>query len=175
MPGYLGRLKQFRIYGGCMFRNLRRVGLALAFIASVSIVALAQGTTSRVTGVVTDSAGAPVSSATVTLRNEGTGAALTAETSDSGIYTFDLVQPGMYEITVEKAGFKRSVSQHNQAVVNQPATINVALQAGDVSATVTVTGTAEQVQTSTSGNIGTTVDNRSLVALPIVGLRGRNP
>ncbi|MBP6004683.1 MAG: Plug domain-containing protein [Pyrinomonadaceae bacterium] len=46
---------------------------------------------------------------------------------------------------------------------------------GDVSAVVTVEGTAEQVQTSTSGNVGTTVEQRTLEAVPIVGLRGRNP
>src|SRR4051794_12937945 len=101
-----------------MLRNLRHVGLALAFIASVSLVAFAQGTTSRVTGVVTDAAGAPVQGATVTLRHEGTGATLTAETSDSGTYTFDLIQPGTYEVRVEKTGFKRYVSQHNQVSVN---------------------------------------------------------
>ena len=51
----------------------------------------------------------------------------------------------------------------------------MALEVGDVSATVTVTGTAEVVQTSTSGNIGSTVEQRTLESLPIVGTRGRNP
>jgi hypothetical protein len=51
----------------------------------------------------------------------------------------------------------------------------VPLEVGDVSATVSVTGSAEQVQTSTSGNLGTTVEQRTLESLPIVGLRGRNP
>ncbi|MBK9767074.1 MAG: Plug domain-containing protein [Chloracidobacterium sp.] len=60
-------------------------------------------------------------------------------------------------------------------MINQPSTINVALEVGDVSATVTVTGTAEVVQTSTSGNIGSTVEQRTLESLPIVGTRGRNP
>jgi len=158
-----------------MSATLQRLSFAFIIIASLSLAALAQGTTSRVTGVVTDTTGAAVEGATVTLRNEGTSAVLTMQTSESGTYTFDLVQPGAYEITVEKAGFKKFVSQHNQAIVNQPATVNASLQTGDVSATVTVNGTAEQVQTSTSGNLGTVVEQRSLEALPIVGLRGRNP
>jgi len=146
-----------------------------AFLFAAAGPAHAQGTTSRVTGVVTDSVGAAVSGATVTLRNEGTNSSLTTETSDSGVYTFDLIQPGNYEVTVEKQGFKRVVSSRNAVLINQPATVNVQLEVGEVSATVSVTGTAEQVQTSTSGNVGSTIEQRTLEALPIVGTRGRNP
>lgn len=145
------------------------------FAIAFSGVAHAQGTTSRVTGIVTDTSGAAVAGATVTLTNEGTGNSSSAQTGEGGSYTFDLIQPGKYQITVEKAGFKRVVSKGNAATINVPATVNVALEAGDVSATVTVSGTAEQVQTSTSGNIGSTVEQRTLESLPIVGLRGRNP
>jgi hypothetical protein len=135
----------------------------------------AQGTTSRITGNVTDNTGAAVSGATVTLTNEGTNTSLTTQTSDSGAYTFDLIQPGTYSVMVEKQGFKKFISKSNTALINQPATVNIALEVGDVSATITVESTAEQVQTSTSGNIGSTVDQRTLESLPIVGTRGRNP
>jgi hypothetical protein len=141
----------------------------------LSSLVLAQGTTSRVTGTVTDSSGAAVAGASVTLTNEGTGVSLTTETSDSGSYTFDLLQIGTYQVTVEKTGFKKFVSKGNTINVNQPATINAALDIGDVSAVVVVEGSAEQVQTSTSGNVGSTIDQRSLEAAPIVGSRGRNP
>lgn len=135
----------------------------------------AQGTTSRVTGTVTDSSGAAVSGATVTLTNEGTQTVLTTETSDSGAYAFDLIQVGNYQVTVEKQGFKRVVSTGNTININQPATINLALEVGDVSAVVNVQSTVEEVQTSSSGNIGSTVEQRTVEALPIVGTRGRNP
>lgn len=147
------------------------VGFLLAFNGFAS----AQGTTSRVTGTVTDASGAAVPGAQVTLTNEATNTSLTAETSDTGIYTFDLVQPGTYTVTVEKQGFKKLVSSKNPVLVNQPATVNATLEVGDVSATVSVEATAEQVQTSTSGNVGTTIEQQTLEALPIVGLRGRNP
>src|SRR6476619_4725483 len=110
-----------------MSATLQRLGLAVIFIASLSLAALAQGTTSRVTGAVTDSTGAAIEGATVTIRNEGTGGTLTMQTSESGSYTFDLIQPGTYEVTVEKAGFKKYVSQHNQAIVNIPATVSVVM------------------------------------------------
>ena len=146
-----------------------------ALTLTFCISAFAQGTTSRITGTVYDAAGAPVSGATVTIKRDGAGAGLTTQTSDDGRYTFDLIQAGTYEVTVEKVGFSKYVSTGNVALVNQPATINVSLVVGDVSATVTVVGAAEQVQTSTSGNFGGTVEQRTVEALPIVGTRGRNP
>ncbi len=137
--------------------------------------ALAQGTTSRVTGTVTDATGAVVSGATVTLTNEATNISFTTQTASTGAYTFDLITPGTYKVSVEKAGFKKIVSAGNVVQINQPATINVAMQVGDVSAIVSVEATAEAVQTSSSGNIGSTIDQKTLVSLPIVGTRGRNP
>lgn len=148
---------------------------SLTLILAFAGMALAQGTTSRITGIVTDAQKAPVSGATVSIKEVGAGTSLTAQTDDNGIYVFDLIRPGTYDVTVEKSGFKRVVSKGNAALVNQPTTVNISLEVGDVSATVTVTGGAEQVQTSTSGNIGSTVDQRTLESLPIVGLRGRNP
>lgn len=147
----------------------------LVVTLGLCLSALAQGTTSRVTGTVEDNSGAAVPGATVTLTNQGTSATLTTQTSASGVYTFDLVQPGNYTVSIEKAGFKKWVSSNNQVLVNQPATINVRLEIGDVSAVVNVEGTAELVQTSTSGNVGGTIDQKALETLPIVGLRGRNP
>lgn len=155
-----------------------RVLRALASIAFLFLLAgagFSQGTTSRITGVVSDSAGAPISGATVSLKHEGTGATLKTQTSDSGTYVFDLIQAGSYEVSVEKAGFKKFVSAGNSALINQPSTVNVSLEVGDVSVVVTVNNAAEQVQTSTSGNLGSTIEQKTLESLPIVGLRGRNP
>lgn len=156
-------------------RNFSIWLMLFSLILGASFTVYAQGTTSRLTGTVTDNAGAAVAGATVTLTNEGTQVALTAETSESGSYTFDLIQAGNYEVAVEKSGFKKSVATGNVVNINQPATVNIALEIGDVSATVTVEGAAEQVQTSTSGNIGSTIEQRTLESLPIVGVRGRNP
>ncbi|HET6892048.1 MAG TPA: TonB-dependent receptor, partial [Pyrinomonadaceae bacterium] len=87
----------------------------------------------------------------------------------------DSVQVGIYTVTVEKQGFKKFVSTGNAANVNQPTTINVTLEVGALEEVVQVTAAAETVQTSSSGNFGNTVDERTLEALPIVGTRGRNP
>ncbi len=147
----------------------------LAILFTVIGSAYAQGTTSRVTGTVSDSSGAVVPGATVTLTNEGTNVSLTTETNNSGAYVFDLIQPGRYTVSVEKAGFNKFITTRNTVLVNQPATVNVSLNVGDVSVVVSVESSAEQVQTSSSGNIGTTIEERTIESLPIVGTRGRNP
>jgi hypothetical protein len=149
--------------------------LTLTILLFVTGVALGQGTASRVTGVVTDQSGAVVPGATVTLTNEATSISLTTETTSSGDYVFDTVQIGNYTVSVEMQGFKKFVSTNNQVNVNQPATVNVALEVGGITDVVTVQSTAEIVQTNSSGNIGNTVEQKTLVSLPIVGSRGRNP
>ena len=155
---------------------MRKPILAFLFLAFCLIAAAhGQGTTSRVTGTVQDANGASVPGAMVTLTNEATGVSFTTETSDSGTYAFDLVQVGNYSITIEKQGFKKFISKATPVNVNQPATVNATLETGVVSETVTVQAGAEQVQTSTSGNIGSTIDQHTLESLPIVGTRGRNP
>ncbi|CAN5577168.1 hypothetical protein BH20ACI4_BH20ACI4_08620 [soil metagenome] len=158
--------------------KIKLVGFTLAIFVVTIFAAngiLAQGTTSRVTGTMTDSSGAAVSGATVTLTNEATGQVLTTQSGENGNYVFDLIQIGTYTVSVEKEGFKKFVSTKNNVNVNLPATINVALEIGDVSAVVTVENSAEVVQTSTSGNVGTTIEQKTIESLPIVGLRGRNP
>lgn len=147
----------------------------LAMMLCVTVFTFAQGTTTRITGVVTDGSGAAVPGATVTLTNEATNVSLTTSTSSSGLYVFDLIQPGTYKVSVEKEGFKRFESSRNTVQVNLPATINAALEVGDVSAVVSVEATVEAVTTATSGNVGTTLETAQIEALPIVGARGRNP
>ncbi len=136
---------------------------------------MGQGTTSRVTGTVVDEKGSVVPGAVVTLTNEATQTALTTETSGGGTYAFDQIQVGKYTVSVEKQGFKKAVSVGNTANINQPVTVDFTLEIGGLSETVQVVSTAEAVQTSSSGNFGNTVEQRTLVTLPIVGNRGRNP
>jgi hypothetical protein len=156
-------------------RALMNCLATVALLLSGLCIALSQGTTSRVTGTVHDVNGAAVSGAMVTLTNEGTGISFTTETSESGTYAFDLVQVGKYSITIEKQGFKKFLSQGVAINVNLPTTVSAVLETGGVAETVTVQAAGEQVQTSTSGNLGTTIEQKTLESLPIVGTRGRNP
>ena len=148
---------------------------AAAFVFFYAAKSSAQGTTSRVTGVVTDPSGAIIPGATVTLTNPSTNISLTAKTTSAGVYVFDSVQVGTYTVTVEHAGFKKFVSTGNVLTIGQPMTINVKMDVGQVAQSVVVNGAAELVQTSTSGNFGNVVNQQTIQQLPIVGDRGRNP
>jgi hypothetical protein len=139
------------------------------------VVANGQGTASRVTGTVLDEKGSVVPGAIVTLTNESTQASLTTETGSGGNYVFDSIQAGKYTVSVEKQGFKKAISVGNTANVNQPVTVDITLEVGGLAETVQIVGSAEAVQTGSSGNLGNTVEQRTLVTLPIVGNRGRNP
>jgi hypothetical protein len=154
---------------------MRTLASALAILLAVATGAFAQGTTSRITGVVTDRSGSVVPGATVTLTNESTGIALTTVTNDVGGYNFEAVQVGTYSVRVELQGFKRFTSTGNAVRIGEPATVNAVLDAGGLEETVEVRASAQVVQTNTSGNLGSTFDQRTIESLPILGGRGRNP
>jgi hypothetical protein len=151
------------------------VFLTILMLAGATTSAFGQGTTSRVIGTVTDSSGGRVPGATVTLTNEATGVTFNTVTGDSGGYVFDAVQVGQYTVTVELQGFKKFVSTSNPVNIGEPATINAVLVAGALEETVEVRASSQIVQTSTSGNLGSTFDQRTIESLPILGGRGRNP
>lgn len=156
-------------------KRFSEITIIALLISLFAVSVLAQGTTSRVTGTVTDASGASIAGATVTLTNTATTITFTTTTSAAGVYTFDSVQVGTYTLTVQKDGFKKFTSSGNTVSLGQPTTVDVSLEVGAVNDVVQVEASAELVQTSTSGNIGNTVEQRALESLPIVGTRGRNP
>jgi hypothetical protein len=150
--------------------NVRLV--AVVFLWSIVGGALVWGqtTTGTVSGFVTDSSSAAVQGATVKLTNTGTGLTQTAETSDTGAYVFPLVQPGAYQITIEKTGFQRFARTFNLEVTQQ-ARIDAQMTVGQVTETVDISATAVLLETDTS-NLGQVITNRQVMDLP---LNGRNP
>ena len=155
-------------------RSVRALALCFAFFCLLSVFAVSQ-VTSRVTGLVKDSSGAVVPAAKVTLTNEGTNISWTTSTTSAGTYVFDGIQPGKYTIAIEKSGFRVFQATGNTLNIGEPLTVNAALQIGTSSERVEVVGGAALVETTTSGNFGTTIDNTLVTQLPIVGVRGRNP
>ena len=145
------------------------------FVLLTAGFALAQGTTSRVSGIVTDDSGAIIPGATVTLTNEQTGVSFETVTTASGAYAFEAVQVGVYTISIQLQGFKKFVSSGNRVSIGEAATINGKLSTGTLEESIEVRASSQVVQTDTSGNLGTTFDQRTIESLPIVGGRGRNP
>ncbi len=150
-----------------MFRVLAALCLAISLFA--------QGTTSRVLGVVQDSSGGAVSGATVKLISEGTKAVFTTTSTQAGTYAFEAIQSGKYILTVETPGFKKYSTSEVAVTIGQPTTVNARLEVGAVSEVLNVAGAAETVQTSTSANFGNVIEEKTIKDLPIVGTRGRNP
>jgi hypothetical protein len=154
---------------------MKQTSSGLVLLALLCANLFAQGTTSRVIGTVSDSSGSPVAGVSVKLVNEGTNQTFTGSTSGNGAFFFESVQVGTYSILVEATGFKRFNAKGNVVNIGQPTTVNVRLELGAVTESIEVSGAYEQVQTSTSGNIGNLFSEKTIKDLPIVGTRGRNP
>jgi hypothetical protein len=144
----------------------RSVLVALLIVAYGAFSgAHAQDVTARLSGQITDAAGAIVPNAEVTLTNTNTGETRNAQTDADGYYTLTLIQPGLYDLSVKVQGFKEYLSKALELNVNDRKTINVALEAGAVTETVTVTGESPLIQTTAT--VGDVVENRRVVELPL--------
>jgi hypothetical protein len=159
--------------------NFRAVSRALLFAALLPTVplivsgthALAQSDTSSISGTVTDSSGAVVPNATVTVRNDSTNAARTVKTNSVGAYTITNLSTGGYTVSVEAQGFQTAVQQGVHLDPSIGARADVALKSGNTSTTVTVQANANRLQTE-SAAVGQLVTAEQVKSIQ---LNGRNP
>src|SRR5580704_2720451 len=125
--------------------------------------------TLRVT--VTDKTGASIEDARVTVTNEATNVPKTATASSAGTYVFPDLTVGTYSVTVEKTGFRKSISKGIQVESNQIAEANATLEVGDVSSVVEVEAGAELIKTESS-ELGATFAGKVVNDLPVNTLGG---
>jgi len=123
-----------------------------------------------INGTVRDSSGGVIPDATVVLHNRSTNLDRNAATNSSGFYALTNIQPGEYNLTVSKDGFKTSQRTDVTIDVNQTATLDYTLDPGTVQQTVTVQATAVALETSTS-ELGVAIVRQEVNNLP---LNGRN-
>lgn len=148
-------------------RRALAVSLAvLAFIAGGVLLSFSQTTAGRIIGRVADPSGAVVAGVKVTLTNIATGTSRTAQTNESGDYSFVEVTPATYQVQFELAGFKKNVQNNVIVDVNQVVTLNSTLQIGATQEVVEVTSEAPQVDT-TSTQLGAVINDRSVNELPL--------
>jgi len=147
---------------------MRNIALVLATILLSVTLGFAQSN-SGVTGIVTDSAGAVVPGATVTLTDTKTGTAQTTTTSDQGSYVFNNIRPGTgYKLSFEKQGFQTFVINSVQLGIAKTETQNAQLTAGQVTETVQVTSTSgDATLNTTDATTGNIIGQRQLRELPI--------
>jgi hypothetical protein len=152
------------------FLNLGRAVLLLSFLLAGSGLALAQLTTADILGTVTDTSGAAVSNASVTLLNMETREQRVAQTGGAGEYSFTLLPVGHYSITVNVAGFKSSTTSNLAVEAGDRARADVRLEVGGQSETVTVEAQTPLLQ-GENATVSSTVTSQSVQDLP---LNGRN-
>jgi hypothetical protein len=149
---------------------MRRIfAIALVLVSLCSVTAVAQTSTTSLRGVVTDSSGALVPQASVTLSDQATGTSYHAVSNASGYYIFPVIAPAHYLISVSFTGFAAQ-TRTAELLVSQPATINFTLGA-QASVTVDVSAATENLNL-TDATIGNSVGNATIQALP---MDGRNP
>jgi Carboxypeptidase regulatory-like domain len=129
-----------------------------------------QSTYGTVDGTVTDSSGAAMAGAQVTLTNTGTQERRSQTSQNEGSYQFVNVIPGQYRLDIEKAGFKHSARENVVVQVQQDTHVNIVLAVGQVTETVEVTSEVALLQAETS-SLGQVVEQRKANELP---LNGRN-
>jgi hypothetical protein len=149
-----------------VYRFLLAAFTLLLFPASL----LAQSTTGRILGTVTDPSGAAVAGAGVVVTDVQRGISRTVTTDQSGSYAVPDLQPGTYEIRVEVKGFKTVDRPGVQIEVATDVRADFTLQTGQVTETVTITEEVPLVNT-TSATLGGTLSNKEINDLP---LNGRN-
>jgi hypothetical protein len=153
---------------------IRRATLAMAACAVVLFLSVsplrAQVDAGAILGTVTDSSGAPVRGATVTLTNEGTSATLSTTTGNDGEYKFTPVSIGQYTVSTNFQGFATTTQKHVTVNVGAEVVANFSLKPGAVSETIEVASTIPVLETQ-DASVGQVVDSRNVNNLP---LNGRN-
>ena len=124
---------------------------------------------SHVTGVVADSQGLAIPAAQVAIRNIGTGIETEVESNESGYFTLVSLNPGDYELSVEAEGFRRYVQQGLRLETGQQVRLDVALELGVVTESVTVTSGAPALNLERGAIKGDVILYEELQDLPLLG------
>src|SRR6476619_550104 len=127
-------------------------------------------TLGTITGEVKDGSGATIVGASITIRNTGTNGMRNVITNEEGQYTVPALNPGTYEVKVEKPGFKTAMRSAFDVQVQQTARIDFTLDVGQVTESVEVQGAAALLATE-NATVGTVIEQQRITDLP---LNGRN-
>ncbi len=158
-------------------RTIRTTWIVLALVATCLTLFSpknANGQASAgITGTITDTSGAVIPNAQVTITNTSTSVASHTVSSSAGTYSFKGLNPGAYKIAVEGSGFKKSVKENVTVEVSTVATIDFSLTAGAANETVQVNADTISMNT-TQPELGSTIEPEVVAALPEeVSGRGR--
>ncbi len=150
---------------------IKSLQLSFLLIASFVCADVAQGqaqsNAADLQGFVKDASGAVVPNASVTARNPLTNISRTTTTNDEGLYRIVNLPPGDYEITVEAPNFKKAVLTKVTITVGQRADVDVSLETGQITESVTISGATSEIVETSKTAIATTIDQQRIDNLPI--------
>ena len=126
---------------------------------------MAQDYRGKIEGLITDDSKAVIGGASVTLLNVNTGIRVVRKTSDTGLYVFDLVDPGTYSITIEATGFNKLHPENIVVQTRGDVTVNATLKPGAVQESITVNDTPAAVEFN-SANKDFTIDTKLVEEIP---------
>ncbi len=143
--------------------------VATVFFTSVaSSTICAQTATATLVGRTTDEAEAALPGVKITLTQTTTGQTRTVMSDDSGNFVFLLLPAGKYELAAEREGFQKLIRREFDLQVDQRASLDLPLKAGQITETVEIRDEASILQTE-SASIGTVIDQAKIVRLPLNG------
>src|SRR5690242_11677235 len=152
----------------CGRRELFWLGLValLVIIAGTSGPAKGQAVNATLLGTVTDSTGAVVASAKLTITEVKTGVVHSTTTNESGNYEMPDLPPGLYEVAAEKEGFKKALHKDVEVLVNTDTRINLVLEPGGTQETVVVTAEIPVLQTDRA-DVSAKIESQQVTDLPL--------
>jgi hypothetical protein len=149
-----------------MSRSIRcSTGALLALIFAYSL-GIAQEITGAITGIIRDNSGAVLPEAVLTATNLGTALEVRVTTDETGAYTFALLRPGRYRLTVEKAGFQRMIRENVVVNTAERLRLDMGLEVGQVTESVTVSAQSPLLQ-SEQATLGHVVEGRTITSIPL--------
>lgn len=149
---------------------LQRLVVGVLALGCFALVPRAEAQTSNATlqGTITDSGGGVLPGVVVKLQSKATGLQREAVTNGSGVYVFNFLPAGRYEVTAELTGFKSVRHDEIQLEIGQNLELDMKLDVGRIEETVTVEGIAPMLD-RTSASIGTVIQSTQLKELPLAG------
>src|ERR1700684_4368035 len=145
-----------------------RTGFTFACIVFFAGLAHAQYRTS-IQGAVTDTSGAVIAGANLTLTNPATGEKQTRVSNDSGVYNFNALPAVPFRLEVEKDGFQKKQLDNLQLIPEQANAVNVQLEVGTAGTTITVNAEATALLQAETASINGVVNDNQIQHMPSFG------
>ena len=145
-----------------------RVGLSLVLLFVFGLPHLASAQSASITGTVTDSSGAVIPQAKITVQNKATNASRSVVTDETGTFRVANLNPGNYDVVVEKSGFKAMEYSAVELTVDQVRTLYALLAPSGVKEKVTVSGDVVAPINLNDAQVGNTVTRQQMERLPLI-------